>query len=225
MGYHTLHWHLDSIRQQLLAMGTAVEEMIADATLAILRRDQALAERTLANDKAVDRLEMEIDEACHSVIARNHPTAVDMRMLVAAMKITADLERMGDSAVNMVQAASKLNGQPPLAHDFDLERMSVLVQAMVRGAIDAFMRRDVGAATQICQDDDAVDDAYRRAFDGLLALMSRDPSTVARGVHLVLVARNLERIADHATNVAEDVIYYVDGRDIRHPLAVQQPPT
>jgi len=223
--HRTLHAQLDSIRRRLLEMASAVEEMIADATVAIVRRDVTLAAAVLERDRAVDALEMELDEACHSVLARNHPTAIDMRLLVAVMKITADLERIGDSTVNMVQAASKLNAQPPLAHGFDVERMSVLVQAMLRGAIDAFLRRDVAAATAIVRADDDVDDAYKRAFAALLELMTADPATVGRAVHLLLVARNLERIADHATNIAEDVVYYVEGRDVRHALAVPPPTT
>jgi phosphate transport system protein len=216
MEHRPLHSHLDAIRQRVLAMAGEVERMIADATHAILQRDDGLAQATLARDRIVDRLEMEIDEACHSVLARKQPTACDMRFLVAVMKITADLERMGDSAVNIVQAARRLNGQPKLDTGFDLARMSALVQAMLRHTLDSFVERDAVAAAAVCAADDAVDAAYQAAFGELVELMSAQPDTATRAVHLLLVARNLERIADHATNIAEDVIYYVDARDVRH---------
>jgi phosphate transport system protein len=219
MEHRHLHAQLADIRDRLLGMGETVESMIADATRALVARDTALAEAVLERDVVVDRQEVAIDEACHSVLARNQPTAVDMRFLVAAMKITADLERMGDSAVNIAQSARRLNEQSPLAQGIDFAAMSQGVQAMVRNALAAFVARDAATAAAVCRADDAVDDAYHEAFEALLALMTREPETVTRAIHLLLAARNLERIADHATNVAEDVIYYVDGRDVRHSLS------
>ena len=219
MEYRHLHTQLSSIRDQLMHMGGQVEAMIASATRALVERDEALVAEVIALDTRVDRLEVDIDEACHSVLARNQPTAVDMRFLVAVMKITADLERMGDSAVNIVQAARQLNREPPLERTLDLRRQSELVQAMVRESLDAFVRRDAVLATKVCKADDEVDDLYKRIFGELMEMMTSEPLTVTRAVHLLLIARNLERIADHATNVAEDVVYYVEGRDIRHSLA------
>ena len=216
MEHRHLHAQLSDIRDQLMRMGGQVESMIADATRALVERDEALVAAVIDLDSRVDRLEMEIDEACHSVLARNQPTAIDMRFLVAVMKITADLERMGDSAVNIVQAARQLNREPPLERSLDVPRQSAMVQAMVRESLDAFVRRDAQLATRVCKADDEVDDLYKRLFRELMEMMTSDAGTVSRAVHLLLVARNLERIADHATNVAEDVVYYVEGRDIRH---------
>jgi phosphate transport system protein len=197
-------------------MGAQVETMIATATRAIVERDDALVERVIEQDSGVDRLEVEIDDDCHSVLARNQPTAIDMRFLVAVMKITADLERMADSAVNIAQAAAQLNREPPLLPYIDVPRMSSRVQAMVRASLDAFVSRDAALAASVCKEDDEVDELYRRLFAELVELMRADTTNTPRALHLLLVARNLERIADHATNIAEDVIYYVEGRDIRH---------
>lgn len=219
MEYRHLHTQLAAIRDQLMHMGGQVEAMIASAARALAERDEALVAEVIALDTRVDRMEVDIDEACHSILARNQPTAIDMRFLVAVMKITADLERMGDSAVNIVQAARQLNREPPLDRALDLGRQSEMVQTMVRESLDAFVRRDAALATKVCKADDEVDDLYKQLFRELMEMMTSDPKTVTRAVHLLLIARNLERIADHATNVAEDVVYYVEGRDIRHSLA------
>jgi phosphate transport system protein len=219
MEYRHLHTQLAAIRDQLMHMGGQVEAMIASAARALAERDEALVAEVIALDTRVDRMEVDIDEACHSILARNQPTAIDMRFLVAVMKITADLERMGDSAVNIVQAARQLNREPPLDRTLDLGRQSEMVQTMVRESLDAFVRRDAALATKVCKADDEVDDLYKQLFSELMELMTSEPKTVTRAVHLLLIARNLERIADHATNIAEDVVYYVEGRDIRHSLA------
>jgi phosphate transport system protein len=211
-----LDHHLDRIRQSLLRMGGLVEEMIADSQEALVERDSERAEQVIKTDKEVDLLEMEIDELCHTALARHQPTAVDLRFLVAAMKIDNDLERMGDSAVNIAEAALVLNTEPPLKPYIDLPRLSELTQKMVRESLDAFVQGNVQLALDICGRDDHVDGLYKQLFRELLTYMIADPKTVNRALHLLLIARNLERIADHATNVAEDVIYYVEGRDIRH---------
>jgi len=211
-----LDHHLDRIKQSLLRMGGLAEEMIAEAQKALVERDAARAEQVIKTDKEVDLLEMEIDEMCHTALARHQPTAVDLRFLVAAMKIDNDLERIGDSAVNIAEAALVLNTEPPLKPYIDLPRLSELTQKMVRESLDAFVQRNVQLALDICSRDDQVDGLYKQLFRELLTYMIADPKTVNRALHLLLIARNLERIADHATNVAEDVIYYVEGRDIRH---------
>ena len=213
---------LDRIRQSLLRMGGMVEEMVARATQALLDRSAALSREVIRQDDVVDLLELEIDEACHSVLSRKQPTAVDLRFLVAVMKINSDLERIGDSAVNIAQSVEQLLEQPPLgapAPYIDLPHLSRLVQAMVRDSLDAFVRRDANLARAVCGRDDEVDDLYKQIFHELLELMVADPRTVSPALHRLLLARNLERIADHATNISEDVIYYVEGRDVRHPLA------
>ena len=219
MEHRHLHSHLDSIRLRLIAMGAQVETMIASVTRGLVERDEDLVTQVIERDDQVDRMEIEIDDECHSVLARNQPTAVDMRFLVAVMKITADLERMADSAVNIAQAARQLNREPPLPNYIDLPRISARVQAMVRESLDAFVSRDPALAVTVCNQDDDVDQLYRTMFHDLVEVMRRDNTSVPRALHLLLVARNFERIADHATNIAEDVIYYVEGRDIRHSAA------
>jgi phosphate transport system protein len=219
----TMERHLDQqleqIRKNLLQMGALVEQMIAKANKALVDRDEAAIAEVIHQDLEVDRLEMDLDEACHTTLVRNQPTAVDLRFLVAVMKINNDLERMGDSAVNIAQSARQLTAEPPLKPYIDLPRMSEMVQAMVRESLDAFVRRDARLAADVCRADDSIDGIYKQLFRELLTYMIEDPKTVTRALHLLLVARNLERIADHATNIAEDVIYYVEGRDVRHSLA------
>ena len=210
---------LDRVRQMLLKMGGMVEGMVAKATQSLLDRNNQLSNDVIDGDNEVDRLEIEIDELCHLILGTKQPTAVDLRFLVAVMKINSDLERIGDSAVNIAQSVLQLNEVPPLKPYIDLPRLSILVQDMVRRSLDAFVRRDARLATEVCESDDAVDGLYKQLFRELLTYMIEDPKTVSRALHLLLVSRNMERIADHATNIAEDVIYYVEGRDIRHSHA------
>jgi len=207
---------LDRVRQALLKMGGMVEGMVAKATQALLDRNNQLCTEVIEGDNQVDQMEIEIDEACHLILGTKQPTAVDLRFLVAVMKINSDLERIGDSAVNIAQSVEQLNEQPTLKPYIDLPHLSQLVQDMVRKSLDAFVRRDTELATEVCQSDDAVDGLYKQIFRELLTYMIEDPKTVSRALHLLLISRNMERIADHATNIAEDVIYYVEGRDIRH---------
>lgn len=214
----TLDQHLSRIRQQLLRMGGLVEQMIDQAVQSLLQRDSALAEEVPIQDEEVDQLEMELDELCNTVLVRNQPAAIDLRFLVAVMKINNDLERMGDSAVNIVQSVLQLNEQPPLKPYIDLPRMSERVQEMVRHSLDAFVNRDADLARRVLASDDEIDGLYKQIFRELLTFMIEDPKSVSRALHLLLIARNLERIADHATNISEDVIYYVEGRDVRHSV-------
>jgi len=214
-----LDQQLERIRQSMLRMGGMVEGMIGRANDALVGRDEAAVREVIESDLEVDRLEMDIDEDCHHTLVRHQPTAVDLRFLVAVMKIVNDLERMGDSAVNIAQSVEQLNREPPLKPYIDLPEMSRVVRDMVRRSLDAFVRRDVGLAESVCAADDEVDARYKQLFRELLTYMIEDPKTVSRCLHLLLIARNLERIADHSTNVAEDVIYFVEGRDVRHRLA------
>lgn len=210
---------LDRVRQMLLRMGGMVEGMVAKATQALIDRSSRLCTEVIDGDNQVDQLEMEIDELSHSILGRRQPTAVDLRFLVAVMKINSDLERIGDSAVNIAQSVEQINEQPPLKPYIDLPHLSQLVQKMVRNSLDAFVNKDTKLATEVCQSDDEVDGLYKQIFRELLTYMIEDPKTVSRALHLLLISRNLERIADHATNIAEDVIYYVEGRDIRHSMS------
>jgi phosphate transport system protein len=207
---------LEKIRQTLLRMGGLVERMIGEAMQALIDRDLARAQAVITTDDEVDQVEKEVDELCQRYIALQQPAAVDLRFLVAAMKIATDLERMGDSAVNVAQAAEVLNREPPLKPYIDLPRLARISQEMVRDALDSFVHRDSAAALAVCKRDDEVDSLYKQLFRELLTYMMEDPRAITRALHLLLVARNYERIADHATNIGEDVIFYVEGRDIRH---------
>jgi phosphate transport system protein len=213
------HFELElrRVRERLLDMGGRVEEMIGKAMDALAERTAGLCSQVLAEDREIDRMELEIDESCYSIMVRHHPAAIDLRFLIAVMKIVTDLERIGDSAVNICQSVEHLNQEPPLRPAIDLPRMAKLVARMVRDALDAFVRRDADEAARVTRADDEVDSFYRQLFRELLGFMVEDPTTTTRALHLLLIARNLERIADHATNIAEDVIYYVEGRDVRHP--------
>ena len=197
-------------------MGGLVEQMIGDAMRALIDRDTDLARGVVMADEGIDRLEKQLDEECHSILARLQPTAVDLRLLVSAMKINKDLERMGDSAVNIAQGVEILNGEPPLKPYIDLPRMAGQVRQMVARSLDAFAHKDAALAREVCESDDEIDALYHQLFRELLTYMIEGPGNVSRALQLLLIARNLERIADHATNVAEDVIYYVLGQDIRH---------
>jgi phosphate transport system protein len=218
-----LDQELDRARQMLLKMGGMVEAMVSRATQSLLERRSDLSAEVIQSDSDVDHLEIEIDEICHSILVRRQPTAVDLRFVVAVMKINSDLERIGDSAVNIAQSVEQLNEQPPLKPYIDLPHLSQLVQTMVRKSLDAFVNRDAALASEVCRSDDAVDGLYKQIFRELLTFMIEDPKTVSRALHLLLISRNMERIADHATNIAEDVIYYVEGRDIRHSSGMPEP--
>ncbi len=214
-----LDLELDQIRNDLLRMGGQVEDMIAQAFQALLERDSIKAGGVVRRDIEADRMEKHLDDAVNAILATQQPTAVDLRLLVAIMKITGELERIGDSAVNIAQGVEILNEQPPLKPYIDLPRMAELSREMVRNALDAFVRRDAQLALGVCESDDRIDGLYKQLFRELLTFMIEDPKTISRALQLLLIARNLERVADHATNIAEDVIYYVEGRDIRHPQA------
>ncbi|MGH9464140.1 MAG: phosphate signaling complex protein PhoU, partial [Thermoanaerobaculia bacterium] len=211
---------LEQIRQQLLRMGGEVEAMVSGAMQALVDRNVTQAEAIRSHDRDVDRLEKEIDEYCARMLATRQPTASDLRFLVSVMKIVNDLERVGDSAVNIAQSVIVLNEEPQLKPYVDLPRLSDLVRRMVRDSLDAFVRRDARLAVAVCRRDDEIDALYKQLFRELLTYMIEDPQSVNRALHLLLIARNLERIADHATNVSEDVVYYVEGRDIRHEKGV-----
>lgn len=207
---------LEQIRQTLLRMGGIVERQIREAMQALVERDSERAQGVIRTDEEVDDLQKEIDRQCNRMLALQQPMAVDLRFLVAIMRIATDLERMGDCAVNVSQAVEILNTEPPLKPYIDLPRLAELTQHMVSDALDSFVRRDARAALDVCKRDDEVDGLYKQLFRELVTYMAEDAKNITRALHLLLVARNYERIADHATNVGEDVIYYVEGRDIRH---------
>lgn len=216
----TMERHLDQdlaqIRDNLLRMGGLVEEMIDFANTALVKRDETHNERVVTTDPEIDALEKRIDEQCLEILGLQQPMATDLRFLVAVMKITNDLERMGDCAVNIAKAVRVVNEEPPLKPYIDLPRMASLVISMVHDSLDSFVEADIAMAQAVLERDDEIDELYRQLFRELLTFMIENPANVSRSLHLLMIARNLERIADHATNVAEDVVYFVEGRDIRH---------
>jgi phosphate transport system protein len=210
---------LTEIREKLLEMGGKVEVMIANAMQALVERDTELANRTIEFDHEINRLEMEIDEKCLEVLARRQPAARDLRLITLALKIVTDLERIGDQCANIAKRVKELNQEPTLKPYIDLPRMAQAASNMVKEALDAFVRGDDSLAIKVCEDDQVVDDLNEQIQRELLTFMIEDPSTISRAIKINHVSKCLERIADHATNVAEMVIFMVKGKDIRHTIA------
>lgn len=210
---------LNEIREKLLEMGGKVEVMIANAMKSLVERDSELAEQTIAFDHEINHLEVEIDEKCLQVLARRQPAARDLRFITLALKIVTDLERIGDQCAAIAKRAKELNQEPPLKPYIDLPRMAQAAGVMVKEALDAFVRGDDALAIKVCQDDQFVDDLNEQIQRELLTFMIEDPATISRAIKVNYISKCLERIADHATNVAEMVIFMVKGKDIRHTLA------
>ncbi|GFO59313.1 phosphate transport system regulatory protein PhoU [Geomonas silvestris] len=210
---------LNEIREKLLEMGGKVELMIANALLALVERNTELAIQTIAFDHEINRLEMEIDEKCLEVLARRQPAARDLRFITLALKIVTDLERIGDQCANIAKRVKELNLEPALKPYIDLPRMAQAASTMVKEALDAFVRGDENLAIKVCQDDQVVDDLNEQIQRELLTFMMSDPSAITRAMRINYISKCLERIADHATNVAEMVIFMVKGKDIRHTIA------
>lgn len=200
-------------------MASLAETAIGLAIKALVSRDAELARQVLTSDDALNSLEIEVDERCLRTMALYQPEARDLRFLAMALKINNDLERMGDQAVNIAERTLELLKEPLLKPLIDLPRMAGLAQAMVRDSLDAFVRQDAGLARSVCERDDAVDKLNDQIFRELLTYMLQDPHSITRAVGLILIGRHLERIADHATNIAEDVVYLVEGRTIKHHTA------
>lgn len=207
---------LNEIRTRLLEMGGKVEVMIANAVRALVDRDSDLADLTVRSDHEINRLEVLIDERCLEVLARFQPAARDLRFLTLALKIVTDLERIGDQCVSIANRAKELNEEPPLKPYIDLPRLTEAAGRMVRESLDAFVRGDEQLAIKVCEDDQLVDDLNIQIQRELLTFMMEDPSTISRALKLNYISKYLERIADHATNVAEMVIFMLKGKDIRH---------
>jgi len=207
---------LRQLREGLLRMAGRIEQMIADATRALIEREPELARRTIESDHKVNRAELDIDGLCLLILAKRQPMASDLRFITLALKMVTDLERIGDLAVNICERAIDLALLPQLKPWEDVAGMSDLVQWMVRESIDAFVHLDADRAKKVIDRDKEVDERYTRIFRDVLALMLEDTSTVERGIHVQSVAKWLERMADHATNLAEQVIFMVKGKDVRH---------
>jgi phosphate transport system protein len=216
---------LEALKETLLLMGGRAETIVQKAVEALRRQDSALAEQVFADDRAIDRLEIDIEERSVALLALQQPLATDLRFITSALKISNDLERVGDHAVNIAGSARRLSGQPMLKPLVDIPRMAELSAGMLHEALDAFVRRDADTARRLCRRDDEVDDLNRQIFRELLSYMIEDPATITRAMELILVARNLERVADLATNVAEEVVFIAEARIIKHNVeAAAVPP-
>ena len=199
-------------------MAALAEAAIGKAIRSLLLRDASMAEEVLRSDEAINRLELVVDERCLRMLALYQPEASDLRFLAMALKINNDLERIGDQAVNIAERSLELCKEPPLKPLIDIPQMAQLVQAMLKHSVDAFVQRDTALARSVCRRDDDVDALDDQIFRELLTYMMENHRAITRSVNLILVSRHLERVADHATNIAEDVIYLVEGRHIKHNL-------
>ena len=205
------------MREQLLLMGSHVEGIISASLRALVERDSELAQRTIEADRVVDRLEIEIDGLCLQILARRQPVASDLRFVTMVLKAVTDLERMGDLGVNISERVLELNNETPLKPYVDLPRMADETQMMLREALDAFVAKDADRARRVIARDQIIDDLYAQIFRELLTYMMEESKNVYRATRLQSIAKYLERIADHATNLAELVVFMVKGSDIRHP--------
>ncbi len=207
---------LQQLKERLLTMGSLAETMIHMAIKGLVDRKVELARDVYRHEKDVNQLQIEIDDRCIKMIALHQPTASDLRFITAAMKINSDLERIADQAVNICQTTEYLLQEPQLKPLIDVPRMAEIAKKMLKDALDSFVEKDENLARSVLIRDDQVDELKAQVFRELLTYMISDPSTIKRAIDLILISRNLERIADHATNIAEDVVFVVAGKDIRH---------
>ncbi len=215
---------LDHLREKLLEMSGLVEDSIYRCVAALAQKDEQQAQQVIQNEDKVNQLEMEIDDFAVELLALQHPMASDLRFITSAIKINNDLERMGDIAVHIVERALYLLHEPLIKPLIDTPRMANLVQSMVRKALDAFVKRDADLARSVLLSDDAVDDLRDAINEELIAFMERDPRSIRQALSLIFIARGLERLADHSTNIAEDVLFLVQGVEVRHHTETRQEP-
>jgi len=214
---------LDQLKSRLLEMGGLAEDRMSASVRALVDRDHGLVEKVLAGDTPINQLHIEIDGRCVRLLALHQPMAVDLRMILSAVKINTDLERVGDLAINIAEAALRYLAHPPVKELIDIPRMADIAQGMLRDALDAFVRRDTQLAQQVLDADDTLDALKTQVFRELLTYMLQDQTKIEPALDLILISRHLERIGDHATNVAEDVIFMVSARDVRHHPPVPGP--
>src|SRR5581483_10025858 len=207
---------LEQLKRRLLEMGGLAEEEVRVAIKGLVDRDQALIDRAITGDEPVNAMHIEVDSRCFTLLALYQPMAADLRAIVAAVKINTDLERVGDLAVNIAEAAERCIRLPPVKKLIDIPRMAVIAQSMLRDSLDAFVRRDTELAQRVLDEDDKLDALKTQIFRELLTYMLQDTSTIEAALDLILISRHLERIGDHATNIAEDVIFIVSAKDVRH---------
>ena len=216
--HHVPHFQeeLANLKARLLAMGGLAEDRVRAAMRALVDSDRSAVERVLQGDHEINRLHIEIDAHCFRLLALYQPVAADLRAIVSAVKINTDLERVGDLAVNIAEATVRYQAQPPVKPLIDIPRMATIAQKMLCDSLDAFVRGDLDVAQQVLDRDDELDALKTLVFKELLDFMLRDRMTVAPSTNLILISRHLERIGDHATNIAEDVIFMVSAKDVRH---------
>ncbi|TAL08861.1 MAG: phosphate signaling complex protein PhoU [Nitrospirae bacterium] len=207
------------LKEKILRMGILVEEQVQGALRALIERDSDLARKIIANDRQVNALDVEVDEDCLRLLALQQPAARDLRFITTAMKISTELERVSDLAENICERALELNEEPQLKPYIDIPRMANWSLRMVKEALDAFVNHDADLARKVCTDDDFVDDLTHQLFRELLSFMLENPQTITRAIRITFISKYLERIADHATNVAELVVYMVEGKIIRHTMS------
>ncbi|HVN87579.1 MAG TPA: phosphate signaling complex protein PhoU [Candidatus Binatia bacterium] len=207
---------LQELNVKILEMGGLVEKQIGNAISALVQRDDQRARMTIETDHTVNRLDVEIDDLCLRLLALHQPTAKDLRLITTALKITTDIERIGDMAVNICERTLELNQEPQLKPLIDIPRMADIARTMLRESLDAFVREDVDLALKVCRDDDAIDDLTNQLFRELSSYMIESPQTITRAIRLLFIAKYLERIADHSTNISEMVVFMVRGKSIRH---------
>ncbi len=215
---------LTTLKERLLAMGGLAEERVRAIMQALVEREVDLVDGVQIGDEPLNQLHIEIDDRCFKLVALYQPMATDLRSIVAAVKINTDLERVGDLAVNIAEAVRRYLQHPPVKKLIDIPRMAEISQRMLRESLDAYVRRDVDLAQHVLDQDDELDALKTQVFRELLTYMLQDPATIEPSLDLILISRHLERIGDHATNIAEDVIFMVSARDVRHhPPGLAEP--
>jgi phosphate transport system protein len=207
---------LKKLREEILYMGGLVEDQIQKAVKSLVDRDSELAKIIIERDHEVNRLDVEIDELCIRLLALHQPAGKDLRFITTGLKITTDLERIGDMSVNTCERALELNQEPQLKPYIDIPRMARIAQRMIRESLDAFVREDTGLALKVCKDDEEIDQLNSQIFREVITFMIEDPHTINRAMKISSISKYLERMADHATNIAEMVIFMVKGKSIRH---------
>ncbi len=207
---------LAQLKEKLLLMSSLTEQSVVQALKALVQRDDTLAQKVDADDDALDRLQVEVDERCIRLLALRQPLARDLRLITMAMKISTDLERIGDQAASIARRAAELNKEPELKPLVDIPRMAEICQGMIRDVLDAFVYEKPDLARQIIKRDEDVDRLNKQLQRELTSFMIEDPATITRALLLMRIARNLERIGDHATNIAEEIVYLYEACDIRH---------
>ena len=212
---------LKKLREEILYMGGLVEDQIQKAVKSLVDRDSELAKIIIERDHEVNRLDVEIDELCIRLLALHQPAGKDLRFITTGLKITTDLERIGDMSVNTCERALELNQEPQLKPYIDIPRMARIAQRMIRESLDAFVREDTSLALKVCKDDEEIDQLNSQIFREVITFMIEDPHTINRAMKISSISKYLERMADHATNIAEMVVFMVDGKMIRHAASLR----